>query len=887
VDRAWPVLLSLLLVSAGPPVYVSVPVPTVGGVCYGTQVQISSVSPAHIYACINALWADVTPSSGGGSPGGSIGNLQTNNGSGGFGAYAGSSCTSGQKPQGLDASGNVSGCSAPTASAGGSNTQVQFNDSGTLNGSSTLTWDKTNATLTFGTANTIDAIKFTTTGARLHVGTNGTNYFFQDSAGFLATPGSFRALNLQSTVANGSALSIYAGQNISSYDSVSKTTSSTITGSGASNQNLDLTANASQTPAGVINLNSNTNLGSNTITSSAATGFVGNASTASALASTPTLCTSGQAPLGVLANGNATGCFTPTYTLPPATASTLGGVIAPSCSAGYHYSSVNGSGTLQCTVDAAGGGGAPTTSKYLLQQADASLPNAQAMGSLSTGIVKNTTSTGVQSIASSGTDYAPGTSGNGTGLVLSTTGTGALSAYAGTSCTNQFPRSLNASGAASCSSVALGSDVTGSLPVGSVTFSGTQYGVPYYSTTSALGTSAAPASATVLLHGNASGAPTWSGVAIADHTATGTPSSSTFLRGDNTWSAPAITYSGTQYGVAYYPTTTTLGTTAAGTSTTVLHGNASGSPTWSGVSLTADTTANQGTATTLLHGNASGQPAFSGVALADFVANLGTTTTVLHGNASGQPSYGAVALGSDVSGSLPVASVTFAGTTYGVPYYTSAGTALGTSGAAANGYQTLHGNSSGAPTWSQIALNTDVTGTLPVANVGFSGTQYGVPYYTAASTIGTTSAPSGATVVLHGNGSGAPTWSAVNLASGGDVGSSILPMANGGTGANISGTVGALLSPTSTTVVGQIADVAVGSALVSGGVGAAPSYSASGTCTSSSSTTCTITGRRSGCLPVCSMTTSVSTTFRAAISSTTITCTFGTSGTNTCNCICF
>jgi hypothetical protein len=35
----------------------------------------------------------------------------------------------------------------------------------------------------------------------------------------------------------------------------------------------------------------------------------GNAATATALAATPTLCSSGEAPLGVLSNGNATGCF--------------------------------------------------------------------------------------------------------------------------------------------------------------------------------------------------------------------------------------------------------------------------------------------------------------------------------------------------------------------------------------------------------------------------------------------------------------------------------------------------------------------------------------------------------------------------------------------------
>lgn len=53
-------------------------------------------------------------------------------------------------------------------------------------------------------------------------------------------------------------------------------------------------------------------------------------------------------------------------------------------------------------------------------------------------------------------------------LVLSGS-TGILSNYAGTSCTNQFPRSLNAAGAATCASIALASDVSGDLPFSSLT----------------------------------------------------------------------------------------------------------------------------------------------------------------------------------------------------------------------------------------------------------------------------------------------------------------------------------------------------------------------------------------------------------------------------------
>lgn len=53
-----------------------------------------------------------------------------------------------------------------------------------------------------------------------------------------------------------------------------------------------------------------------------------------------------------------------------------------------------------------GGGGAPTDATYIVQTANGSLSNEQALGALATGIVKNTTTTGVLSIASAGTDYS-------------------------------------------------------------------------------------------------------------------------------------------------------------------------------------------------------------------------------------------------------------------------------------------------------------------------------------------------------------------------------------------------------------------------------------------------------------------------------------------------
>jgi hypothetical protein len=111
-----------------------------------------------------------------------------------------------------------------------------------------------------------------------------------------------------------------------------------------------------------------------------------------------------------------------------------------------------------------------------------------------------------------------------------------------------------------------------------------------------------------------------------------------------------------------------------------------------------------------------------------------------------------------------------------------------------------------------------------------------------------------------------------------------LPIANGGTNSSATPTNGGLGYGTGTAHAYTAAGTA-GQVPRSAGAGA-PVWVGVQSCTSSATTTCTITVARSGCAPVCSMTTSVSTTMRAATSGTTLTCTFGTSGTNTCNCFC-
>ena len=95
------------------------------------------------------------------------------------------------------------------------------------------------------------------------------------------------------------------------------------------------------------------------------------------------------------------------------------------CSAGDFISEIDENGAATCGTPS--GGGAPTDATYWVGAAHAGLSAEINLGALSTGLVLNTGGTPSQ--------------------------------YAGTSCTNQFPRSLNNSGAATCASVAT-ADVT-------------------------------------------------------------------------------------------------------------------------------------------------------------------------------------------------------------------------------------------------------------------------------------------------------------------------------------------------------------------------------------------------------------------------------------------
>lgn len=217
----------------------------------------------------------------------------------------------------------------------------------------------------------------------------------------------------------------------------------------------------------------------------------------------------------------------------------------------------------------------------------------------------------------------------------------------------------NGTSAFTAANVALASEVSGTLPVGNG------------------GTGAT--SLTGLLTGNGASPFTAATSANVISLWSGTCNSSSFLRGDGACAAAGtgtvtsvgLTMPGV-FSVTGSPVTTsgTLAVAASGTSGGVPYFNSSTT-----MASSAALTANQ----LVIGGGAGAAPASLG--------SLGTTTTVLHGNAGGAPSFGAVSLTADVSGTLPVAN---GGT--GVTSSTGSGSVVLSASPAFTGSPTIGGN---------------------------------------------------------------------------------------------------------------------------------------------------------------------------------------------------
>jgi hypothetical protein len=260
-------------------------------------------------------------------------------------------------------------------------------------------------------------------------------------------------------------------------------------------------------------------------------------------------------------------------------------------------------------------------------------------------------------------------------------------------------------------------------------------------------------------------------VSVANHSATGTPSATTYLRGDNTWSTPAGG-----------------GGSPAGTNTMVQFNNSGafgGSSALTFVSAT-NALATTGTVTAALgfYGSLYGNATSAG-----FMPTLASAG----GSCVGLSGY----FGLDILGTPPNQKWLYCnGTIWSSAAATTAGsttTVLPTTGEILGGACSPPGKmitNSNSTVDNSVWICKSTVWSLPDAASIITGgviATNGIPYFNTPSTLGSTAL--GVTgMVLHSNSAGAPTWSAVGLT---DEVAGILPVLNGGTG-NASGTVAAL-----------------------------------------------------------------------------------------------
>lgn len=211
-----------------------------------------------------------------------------------------------------------------------------------------------------------------------------------------------------------------------------------------------------------------------------------------------------------------------------------------------------------------------------------------------------------------------------------------------------------------------------------------------------------------------------------------------------------------------------------------------------------------------------------------------------------------------VAGGLTLSGGVLAGTSGTVTSVSGTGTV---NGITLTGTVTSSGSLTLGGTLSNVSLTTQVTGTLPIANGGtnattasgartsLGATTVGSNFFTltnpsaitfprinADNSVSTLDAATFRTAIGAGTGNGSVTSVDVSggttglTTSGGPITGSgtitiagTLVAANGGTG-QTSYTIGDILYASGTTTLSKLADVATGNALISGGVGAAPSY---------------------------------------------------------------
>jgi hypothetical protein len=203
----------------------------------------------------------------------------------------------------------------------------------------------------------------------------------------------------------------------------------------------------------------------------------------------------------------------------------------------------------------------------------------------------------------------------------------------------------------------------------------------------------------------------------------------------------------TQYGITYASTTTALATTAAGTSSTLLHGNASGAPTFGAVALGTEVSgqlpiANGGTGATTLAG--------ANIALINTAQTFTATQTFNGTTATSAVKTLNIAEPANVVAAAPSSTTNFYVNSGAVQYYTTN---------AANNWTLNIAFSSGTSLNTAMATNDSISITM-------LATQGSTAYYNSAVTIdGTSVTPKwqGGSAPTSGNASGIDSYTYVVL----------------------------------------------------------------------------------------------------------------------------
>ena len=374
--------------------------------------------------------------------------------------------------------------------------------------------------------------------------------------------------------------------------------------------------------------------------------------------------------------------------------------------------------------------GAPVDATYITQTANGSLLSEQAMGALGTGAVWNTTTTGVQSIATELTAIENLTSAADKGIQF--TGAGTAGLFDLTSFAKTILDDANEATFKATVNLEAGTDYNAySAALNSIAgLTETNGGFPYGTADNAYAWLGAGAQGTLLM-GNGAGAPSWLGAGTGGYFLLANGAADPVWTNQPTLaSLEGLTIAnGT---ILYGTAADTLAALGAGTANYLLQANGAGAPTWVNDLNTSTTIGSayiyraSGTDVPIADGGTGASTATAGF---DALSPLTTVGDILYGGASGTGTR----LAAGAQGTLLM------GNGAGAPSWLGAGT---------SGYFLL-GAGASDPVWTNQPTLASLEG-LTIAN----GT---LIYGTAADTLAALSAGAEGTLLM-GNGAGAPSF---------------------------------------------------------------------------------------------------------------------------------